>query len=329
MNTHRPSRSRGPVPALLVGIFAVVVGLGVLMPATADAASIGAVQGVAVADKMNGGEQLTAGEQLTSGDHTEHFAMQGDGNAVVYGSSSQALWNTQTFAVGSRIVMQTDGNLVLYTPSGSAAWNSGTFNHPGAYAVMQNDGNLVIYGGGSALWNSFAASRPAAPAVKDTLNSGEQLSSGAQLASGPNVAVMQGDGNFVVYAAGLAPWSSRTNNGNRLVMQTDGNAVVYTSGGNAVWNSGTAGHSGARLVMQSDGNLVIYGSGGALWNSFAANRPVTPPPASAPPQSPGQPSSVYYENCAAARAAHAAPIYRGQPGYRAGLDGDNDGVACE
>jgi len=39
--------------------------------------------------------------------------------------------------------------------------------------------------------------------------------------------------------------------------------------------------------------------------------------------------SVYYKNCAAARAAGAAPIYVGQPGYRRGLDRDGDGVACE
>jgi len=39
--------------------------------------------------------------------------------------------------------------------------------------------------------------------------------------------------------------------------------------------------------------------------------------------------SVYYRNCAAARAAGAAPINEGQPGYRPELDGDNDGVACE
>jgi hypothetical protein len=42
-----------------------------------------------------------------------------------------------------------------------------------------------------------------------------------------------------------------------------------------------------------------------------------------------QPASVYYANCTAAKAAGAAPLYRGEPGYRAGLDRDNDGVACE
>lgn len=39
--------------------------------------------------------------------------------------------------------------------------------------------------------------------------------------------------------------------------------------------------------------------------------------------------SAYYPNCAAARAAGAAPMRVGDPGYRAGLDRDGDGVACE
>lgn len=36
-----------------------------------------------------------------------------------------------------------------------------------------------------------------------------------------------------------------------------------------------------------------------------------------------------FPNCAAARAAGAAPLYRGDPGYGPHLDRDNDGVACE
>lgn len=42
-----------------------------------------------------------------------------------------------------------------------------------------------------------------------------------------------------------------------------------------------------------------------------------------------RPSQVYFSNCAQAWAAGAAPIYRGQPGYRPEMDGDNDGIACE
>lgn len=40
-------------------------------------------------------------------------------------------------------------------------------------------------------------------------------------------------------------------------------------------------------------------------------------------------SAVYYSGCREARAAGVAPIYAGEPGYRPGLDGDSDGIACE
>lgn len=65
--------------------------------------------------------------------------------------------------------------------------------------------------------------------------------------------------------------------------------------------------------------------------------PETDPPETDPPE-PVQPQplvpqtsggSVYYDNCTEARAAGAAPIYRGDPGYRPKLDGNNNGVACE
>ena len=51
-----------------------------------------------------------------------------------------------------------------------------------------------------------------------------------------------------------------------------------------------------------------------------------PPPVMLVPQGT---DSVYYGSCAQARSARAAPLYAGQPGYRAGLDRDSDGVACE
>ncbi|MBI4496326.1 MAG: thermonuclease family protein [Chloroflexi bacterium] len=59
-----------------------------------------------------------------------------------------------------------------------------------------------------------------------------------------------------------------------------------------------------------------------LWGACAVEAAPTPDPG---PDA----GDVYYANCTEARAAGAAPIYRGQPGYRPGLDRDNDGVACE
>lgn len=63
----------------------------------------------------------------------------------------------------------------------------------------------------------------------------------------------------------------------------------------------------------------------------AAPRPVAQAPATKAPaaKAPASSGGTYYKNCTAARAAGAAPLYRGQPGYAAKLDRDNDGVACE
>jgi hypothetical protein len=57
----------------------------------------------------------------------------------------------------------------------------------------------------------------------------------------------------------------------------------------------------------------------------------SPSPAPAAPAAPPTTTGggVYYANCTAARAAGAAPIHRGDPGYRPALDRDGDGVACE
>ncbi len=57
-------------------------------------------------------------------------------------------------------------------------------------------------------------------------------------------------------------------------------------------------------------------------------QPIAPLPV-APPAGGGGGAPVYFENCDAARAAGAAPVRRGDPGYRAGLDRDDDGVGCE
>lgn len=49
----------------------------------------------------------------------------------------------------------------------------------------------------------------------------------------------------------------------------------------------------------------------------------------APTPTRSAPSTVRFRNCTEARAAGVTPILRGQPGYAAHLDRDNDGIACE
>lgn len=93
---------------------------------------------------------------------------------------------------------------------------------------------------------------------------------------------------------------------------------------------------------------IIVGAGAFLAAERFDPRPVTqavsvaytrPAPNNvvyvAQPQSTAQPletrssASAGYSNCDAARAAGAAPIYRGQADYDMRLDRDGDGIACE
>jgi hypothetical protein len=66
--------------------------------------------------------------------------------------------------------------------------------------------------------------------------------------------------------------------------------------------------------------------------TITPNPTIAPTPTQEPivaPKKQQESSSVYYKNCTAAKAAGAAPIYEGEPGYRSALDRDHDGVACE
>jgi Protein of unknown function (DUF3152) len=104
---------------------------------------------------LHGGGRLDAGDWMTSPSNRYRFAMQADGNAVVY-AGSRVLWHSGTNGnPGSRIVMQGDGNLVLYSPAGRALWHSRTHGSPGARVQMQDDGNLVVYARDNRpLWNT-------------------------------------------------------------------------------------------------------------------------------------------------------------------------------
>jgi hypothetical protein len=55
----------------------------------------------------------------------------------------------------------------------------------------------------------------------------------------------------------------------------------------------------------------------------------TPAPTPAPVPAPVPSADVYYQNCTAVRAAGAAPIHPGDPGWQPKFDGNQDGVGCE
>jgi hypothetical protein len=107
----------------------------------------------------------------------------------------------------------------------------------------------------------------------------------------------------------------------------------------ATWLPGNRGYRCAYVARQ-----VAVKSAYGLWVTQAEHDaiarvldtcPGEPVPSSSSAPSPadvpaGTPAAAApYANCAAARAAGATPLHRGDPGWSDSMDGDGDGVACE
>ena len=105
--------------------------------------------------------------------------------------------------------------------------------------------------------------------------------------------------------------------------QSDGSSGTYYADCADAWAAGAAplhqGEPGYRSGLDRDNDGIA-----CEWKPARTESDQT----QVQEQSDGS-SGTYYKNCAEARAAGAAPIYRGEPGYREKLDRDNDGIACE
>jgi len=300
-----------------------------------------------VTNSISRGTVLTSGSELVSADGRYRAAMQTDGNLVVYAADGRPVWATMTFSPGASLAFQSDGNVVLYSTSNRALWFTSTFdvvgNGGGAQKlVLGNDGNLVMYrttsGTGPIWFSGWDSGRPLDPTRGNVLLPGMQLSTGQAIYSPSRRygAVVQADGNFVVYAPGNRPlWNARTSGPNhRLIMQPDGNLVVYTLGSRPFWDAHV--HApGARVVLQDDGNLVIYRPDGTPAFYTGWDRGITPPPPPAPtpppPTRPANPGDT--KNCgdfATQRQAQAwFDTYYPYYGDVARLDSDGNLIACE
>ena len=201
---------------------------------------------------LSAGGTLGVDQALFSPSGTYFAVLQPDGNFVEYrvadgadyqfNGGSVVQWYTGTEGEPSTsLAMQTDGNLVLYA-SGTPLWSSSTALSANDRLAMQDDGNLVVYNSATVpLWSSDGGRTPF---QGDQLPAGFQLNTGQAIysPSGTYDAVMQADGNFVVYAVGgAAQWSTATggSGATEVAMQADGNLVVYNPS-KAVWASGTA-----------------------------------------------------------------------------------------
>lgn len=119
-------------------------------------------QWVAAGSTWTGNRSLRRGMSVRSSDGRYLFAMQGDGNLVLYGPSGRAIWATSWITSAWRsqefVIFQSDGNLVTYG-GGRAIWATNTGAKGADRFVVQGDGNLVVYRGSTPLWASNTAGR--------------------------------------------------------------------------------------------------------------------------------------------------------------------------
>jgi nucleoid-associated protein YgaU len=109
--------------------------------------------------------------------------------------------------------------------------------------------------------------------IADSLSMGQELTVGRSLVKRQYVLTLQRDGNLVLKEPGMAVWATDTDDLGvvRAVLQADGNFVLYSAVGEAVWSTGTKGSQAARLTLQADRNLVLFDiAGRALWASSTA-----------------------------------------------------------
>lgn len=150
-----------------------------------------------------------------------YLAMQADGNVVLYppGNDGAALWATHTAGSGASLQMQTDGNLVEYSPAGAVLWSSGTDSYRGTA--------LCTY---------------------DSLAAGQFLGFSSTKSQPAVTLTMQSDCNLVLYETSSSGsrtpiWASNTAIGTpdcHAVVQDDGNFVVYDAAGGPAWSSVTS-----------------------------------------------------------------------------------------
>jgi hypothetical protein len=194
-------------------------------------------------------------------------------------SHGNVLWSSPAAAPGTPLetsVVQGDGNWVINRgwSGDDTFWASNTFGHPGNYLAIQDDGNLVLYTStGNPIW---IYGSPKAPSSCGHFQSGEGLAEGDSMLScdGRFTLTMQSDGNLVIYFRGGALWSSGTSGSGNLVvalMQPDGNFVLYNRATNpetAIWATGTNPGNGNYLYLRNDGNMLIENQQGtALWQT--------------------------------------------------------------
>jgi serine protease len=191
------------------------------------------------------------------------------------GSSITSSWNTgnsatNTISGTSMASPHVAGAAALYLASNPSASPATVRNALVANATPSKVTGIPGSGSPNLLLYTLGSAPPPPPPGCGILASGASLATGQSVTScdGRFTLVIQGDGNLVLYQAGVgALWANHVyGNGHTLHMQGDGNLVVYNNIGQARWHTYTYGRNGAYLAVQNDGNVVVYSTTSqALW----------------------------------------------------------------
>lgn len=241
-----------------------VAGLKVL--ALGNASKSVATAAPTAASTLATGATLGSGRSISSSNGQFTLSMQSDGNLVLSGNN-HVMWYTRTNGnPGAKLSMQSDGNLVIYSAAGKPLWYTSTTGSA-SQLIVQSNGDLQVVASSGVAWNTGGMVGTA------SLTQGGRLLAGYTLhdSTGYIQAIMQGDGNFVVYIGGKARYQTKTggNYGASLAFQSDGNLVLYSASGRALWNTRSSGTGGV-LGMQADGNLVLTVGGRVRWFSHTS-----------------------------------------------------------
>jgi roadblock/LC7 domain-containing protein len=209
----------------------------------------------------------------TCGSDGKRLCLQGDQHLVMYDEAwENVAWSTGCFDKGKspvRLVMQDDGNLVQYNAMDEAMWATKTNDE------QLVDGKSDVMGGGQKVAEEWEksdeegdkmAGQPNKLGMNTAMLTGGDKCARLVSENKEYFAIMQGDGNFVVYKGDEPLWASETvdSGGDRMVLQGDQHLVMYAGklqDGDPKWKTDVLGKDDCphvQLVMQDDGNLVQY-----------------------------------------------------------------------
>jgi uncharacterized protein with LGFP repeats len=204
---------------------------------------------------------------------------------------------------------------------GTLGYENGFLGYPTSQEVPVRGGVFQVFQGGVAYWSPSTGAHTVSGSFRELYGALGYENGCLGYPSSQELPSSDG-GVYQQFQGGVAYWSPSS--GAHALC-----GDLLTAYGSTGYEKGSLGYPTSDEYGIAGGRRVDFQRGYIEWSAATGarvNSPIVPVVAPPPPTAP---SATYYANCDAARAAGAAPIYRGEPGYRSALDRDADGVACE